>query len=81
MAAEELDSVSDLRQSWKKLRKRASEATEELHQMQVWHPRCTATVRHYCEQALQLPPLYAIGLLHTDKLQMASEQRPKMPLS
>lgn len=33
--AEEMDAVSDLRPSWKKLRRRATEAGEELHRLQV----------------------------------------------
>lgn len=45
LPAEELDLVSDLRQGWKRLRRRAKEAGEELHRLQV---RAHAgTCRHF----------------------------------
>ncbi len=44
LPAEELDAVSDLRQGWKRLRRRAKEAGEELHRLQV--RACAGTCRH-----------------------------------
>ena len=47
VSAEEKDGVSDLRQSWKRLRKRATEAGEELHRLQVT-PCCRHMPQRSC---------------------------------